>query len=192
MLLKTGIAIMDLGLPERQQMNPQISRRALVLGAPLLTLGAIPGSQKLFGQAISAPADTPPVIEYVCPMDPDIRSNHMLAASDAVQPVLSASGDASDLAAIPAQGRRQHRGFQPAHSRRRIRHVTRRAQSFAIALSALRQTAQNRAIPRGAGISRQECRSASHFYFQTVKNEMSDGSRIAKSIAGGPSPWRKD
>jgi hypothetical protein len=62
---------MDLRLPARQRMSPRISRRALLLGAPLLTLG----SRKLYGQAIPAPTDTPPVIEYVCPMDPDIRSN---------------------------------------------------------------------------------------------------------------------
>jgi hypothetical protein len=49
-------------------MNPQLTRRTLLFGAPLLALG----SRKLFGQA---PADQPPVIEYVCPMDPDIRSN---------------------------------------------------------------------------------------------------------------------
>jgi hypothetical protein len=52
-------------------MNPQISRRALLLGAPLLTLG----SRNLFGQAVLAPTDQPPVVEFVCPMDPDIRSN---------------------------------------------------------------------------------------------------------------------
>lgn len=60
------------------RMNPQISRRALLLGAPLLTLGA----GAMFGQeALSeapspprAPTDQAPEVEYVCPMDPDIRS----------------------------------------------------------------------------------------------------------------------
>ncbi len=94
---------MDLGLPERQQMNPQISRRALVLGAPLLTLGAIPGSHKLFSQAISrAGADTPPVIEYVCPMDPDILGTERSGNLSALRNEIDSRGRREDRISLGA------------------------------------------------------------------------------------------
>ncbi|HWE52347.1 MAG TPA: heavy metal-binding domain-containing protein [Bryobacteraceae bacterium] len=53
-----------------------MTRRALLLAAPLLASGSRRMlAQTQFAQAPAAPADPPPVVEYVCPMDPDIRSN---------------------------------------------------------------------------------------------------------------------
>jgi hypothetical protein len=49
-----------------------ISRRAIIMGAPLFAWG----SRRMLAQALAPAVDAaPPVIEYVCPMDPDIRSN---------------------------------------------------------------------------------------------------------------------